>query len=520
MLSSLLLTAALAAPQSPLALAPQNRRGQTPQTPFAAPQGQNAGLLALSQRMPRLMFSPYYPGAPGVGAPQPQPTIANSTGPTLGNATPAVLPVPAGFGNNPGQQNQVTIEKKRWPAPGNSGLYELRITGLPSGFVERFLLQVPAGPTDVDVPLVVAYHAFGVSMFDITVNTTIPAETDSRGWYMLAPLGTADITFSSLTSQFHTELLIDLVCQNFNIDTSRIYGIGFSMGGGNALNYAARHVDPDKPMFAALVNHTGICSQRHSYEYDCLHDTIIDCPTQNAWEFWYGGPPDTFGFMYARSSVIDMNVLTTVIDPDTDFARNLLHVPINSWLATQDPLTELIEQNFRFVTWFATKGGSIILNPILNANHEWATLDVASSFLWLENQALSLPTSADTLADQDGKWFWFDLVQDAGGDFSRFSWAVDNFLNQLTIDTTANVSELQAHVVDAGLDTAQVFRLALGPTEDGTTDSIVLLDYPNAPSQVTRDGLVDTSWVHDPVEGTLTISELDWSATHDWVVNP
>ena len=37
------------------------------------------------------------------------------------------------------------------------------------------------------------------------------------------------------------------------------------MGGGAALSYAARHRDPERGAFAAVVNHTGTISLRNTY---------------------------------------------------------------------------------------------------------------------------------------------------------------------------------------------------------------------------------------------------------------
>ena len=119
-----------------------------------------------------------------------------------------------------------------------------------TGTDELFSLYVPSSPSGQARPLIVGFHGFGVSHLDFSYyNTDILAEAAARDWFVLAPiqinpvLNTGDISFGSAESQLNVEHVLNYVLDEWPIDLDRIYGIGFSMGGGNAVSYAARHRD-------------------------------------------------------------------------------------------------------------------------------------------------------------------------------------------------------------------------------------------------------------------------------------
>lgn len=411
---------------------------------------------------------------------------------------------------------------QRFPTNEMPGLWHLRITNTPSGWTERFLLLIPHHNTSTEIPLLVAFHRFGNTMWDIVVNSDLPRHTNARGWYLLAPMGASDISFSSMESQMNTELVLGLVCDLFNVDQQRIYGIGHSMGGGNALNYAARHVDPHAPMFAALVNHTGELSQLHSYNRDC-DPAVGSCQNQWLWEFWYGGPPSTHNFAYLRSSVIDIPYelgLPRVppVDSRTDFARNLVHTPIQTWFAQNDPLGELIVQNLAFADHMADLGADHTLVTIPTNSHDWNLLDYASVLDWMEQHTLQLPTSGRTLADQDGVWFYFDVVQDRSNEFSPFTWSIDTATNFLEIRDTENLEQLTVDGPLSGLDLAAGALLTLHvDAGDRTGDQVRISGVQGAPVSVLRDGVPYAGWSMSHANSMLTLTEPT-SGSHVWSI--
>ena len=174
------------------------------------------------------------------------------------------------------------------------GGFLVELQNSPTAFAEEFFVQLPPSPSKTTrSPLLVAFHKFGSTALDIPVNTDFEQECFNRNWFLVAPLGASPKSFSSISSQANTEVVIELMVDRFGayIDSNRIYGVGFSMGGGNVMNYAARHVDPSRPMFAAIINHTGPVSLRQNYIEQPKNQFILD--------IWYGGSPDQFPFKYA-----------------------------------------------------------------------------------------------------------------------------------------------------------------------------------------------------------------------------
>lgn len=408
---------------------------------------------------------------------------------------------------------------RRWPTPDSPGLWEIRLNALPTGWIERFLLQIPNPPPTGDVPLLVGFHRFGNTMYDITQNTGLAQEAQDRGWLLLAPLGAADINHASLPSQENTEIVLRTVCDYYPVDVTRIYGVGHSMGGGNCLNYAARHVDPREPMFAALINHTGTLSQRHSYEHDCF--TPAACGNQWLWEFWYGGTPTTNEFDFLRSSVIDIPYepffpTTPLVDPTTDLARNLTHIPMQTWMAQFDPLSELVLQNNAFAAHMTLRGADHVQVLVPFNNHAWSTLDFTAACDFLAQHTLTLPPSAETLADGNRRYFHFDVVQNSQDQFSPFQWAVDEVLNTCAILGTENIASIGIDTVSANLDTSPGATLTLTlDTSDGLGDVIRISNVTSMPATILRDALPSVSFSYDAVGHELTIQELD-GGPHVW----
>jgi len=163
--------------------------------------------------------------------------------------------------------------------------------------------------------MLVIFHRYGVSHWDGFLHTDFYAEGRKRGWHVVGMLGAAQVNFASPESQQNTRVVLDWMLANYNVDRARIYGVGFSMGGGSATSYAARHLDPAGSMFAALVDHTGSVSLQDTYDHErgpnwpfpqCALDVWFGDGTQGSAERWKP----------ARSSVVHRDPSTPAGDPD------------------------------------------------------------------------------------------------------------------------------------------------------------------------------------------------------------
>jgi pimeloyl-ACP methyl ester carboxylesterase len=381
-----------------------------------------------------------------------------------------------------------------------------------TGTLERVWVQEAA--SDQARPLLVVFHRFGVSELDAMVSTRLFEEARRRQWYVIAPRSWGGIHFSSLKSQIHTERALTWAQQNFNIDPARIYAVGFSMGGGAALNYAARHLDPSGPRFAAVAGLSSLADHQHAYANEIVE-------TQNAYDNIFGnGAPGSYDpWLMRRSSLFELDPLLQVL-PGTDLARNLSHVNLSLFRTTQD-VGYLAVQHDSFVTYLANlplvsaQHQSAVLNF---PGHSWDALDERGVCDWLRQFTLTTPTAANTLADEDGVYFHFEIAQDAPGAFSPFSWAVDAQANSLSLTATQNVQTITVQTAAAGLSSAATLQVTLAAA-DGLADEVVIENWPLAPLQVLRDGSPTSNWMHNPLSAELTLLETD-PAQHVWQIVP
>ncbi|MDZ4773364.1 MAG: hypothetical protein SGI72_09560 [Planctomycetota bacterium] len=406
--------------------------------------------------------------------------------------------------------------------PGYPGLLEFAVFNTGSGWEERFLLQTPIPAPTGPRPLVVAFHKYGSSHGDL-LNTGFIPEAIARGWYLVCPLGARQSHFGNFESQINTRVALNLVRQLCPIDPLRVYAVGFSMGGGSAANYAARHVDPKGVMFAAVCDHTGGVALGHTWwsEFD---DGDLDDNTPNfgdnlevpdVLESMYGGNPTTQPFEYQRCSSIDLDPFTGLIGTETDFARNLAHMPTLVWRAASDPTAFLVTQTDQFDAHIQTfnAGNQYQLAP--GTVHAWSTLDANYVCNWFSTRTLSLPTASRTIADEDGNWFYFFVEQDAGGAFTPFTWSVDAGLKKVTVSATKNLKRLKITPAGFGLVLSGAVTLELS-TADASGDRFQFLYVPNAPLSVTRDG-VPASGTWNATARTFEVVETN-AALHTWVL--
>lgn len=428
--------------------------------------------------------------------------------------SPRSVPAPtAGAdGIGPGDIRPGGTQGQRDPRFDRAGQKRLQLlfTNTGSGSVELATLQIENVPPNAPAPLLVAFHQFSTSHLDIFANTTFPEEAAARGWYLLAPLSGSQAHFSSLDSQINTEYAIDWVRDHFLVDDERIYGVGFSMGGGGVTNYAARHLDPSRAMFAAIANHTGVVSLAHSYEARPEGRPLFEAV--------FGGSPAQVPFAYQRSSVIDLDPINGLLLPGVDLARNLTHVPIYGIYASMDPLVHLVEQNAALDQHMQSLGAPYAQTVVDRDTHTWINMNETEACDFLAPHTLTLPTQASTLADHDGRYFHFEVVQEAPDAFTPFDWSVDTGGNRLDLAGTENLAELVVRTLDTGLDPSAPLEVAIG-TADGSGDVVILQGYAQAPLQVLRDGLGGASWSWDGGTSSLRLEELD-GAGHVWTVLP
>jgi hypothetical protein len=393
------------------------------------------------------------------------------------------------------------------PVPGFKGLFNIAVGNTGTPYVEVFALQVPdvqpVGPT----PMLVAFHKYGVSHADVIFNTNFVQEARTRGWYLLAPIGAIQNNYGCLTSQTNVSAAIAWTRSMVPIDPTRIYGVGFSMGGGACSSFAARHFDPSGPIFAAIIDHTGSVSLWHTYA-----NQGVDI--QRQLENLFGGSPASQHFAYQQCSVVDIDPLTNLVGAGTDMARNLAYV--ETWMADADPNVYLQDETQLFFNDIHPLNPADAMTVVHGNVHSWSTLDDTAACDWLAQHVLEEPLSGTTLADRDGEWRRFTVEQDAAGAFTPFSWLSDPVANRLSLWQTANLHRLSVDPARLGLKYTGSLKLNMS-SSDGTGDQVLWLHVHVPPSSVTRNGQPAIA-TYDPVAQTLLIDEPS-SAGAQWVIH-
>lgn len=406
-----------------------------------------------------------------------------------------------------------------------------------TGFQEFFLLGIPSPLLPGDHPLLVMFHGakasekscylHGSALFDGARN---------RGWFVLSPLGSHDENFGSQEAQINTAYVLDLVTSvlpNINIDGDRIYGAGFSMGGGWMMSYAAQHQALGRPRFAALVNNAGTASIAYTYWHSSAsqQQDLFEDPRM------FGGPPTTEAHKYSQASIFDMDPSMTVVDfnlvnPNTDMGRNLAETPIRHYLGTADPNPGLVLATETANAWLATVlGFSSTLIPVVGAMHNWNTIQTTDALDFLQGKTLQTPTTGQhrVLADREGNWSHFYVYQDAGGAFTPFRWEhipAGPGSAKLILDETKNLEQLVVSTQTLVINTANPLDVVMG-SADGSAERTLLTGYATQPGSVTRAGVqitiwtgAPTHWHWDPVGQTVVLVDANPDPNVTWTITP
>ena len=392
-----------------------------------------------------------------------------------------------------------------------------------TGAIELFSLLVPDSDPSVPRPLLTAFHGAGTSHGDIYFRAIdFFIEADQRDWFLIAPLqrnlnGPPDTSYASAASQLHVEAVIELVLDTYAIDRDRLYAAGFSMGGGNAMSYAARHRDRRSGAISAVVNHTGTLALANVYE----NAPVIQ---MDILEGIFGGPPAGPVFEWQRSSLLEMDAAGALLPQGRHMAVNLGSVPVQSWFNTSDIFDYLQNQSITIDSFIsALPGGSHELImvpggvPDCVEQHCWASLDIPAACQWLSTQSLNAsPSSGTVLVDRDSRWARFDVAQRQSGAFTGFEFSVDTSANLVRIEETENALQVSVRVQKLGLTLSQPLFLSTGNFE-AAGNEVVLRGFSSAPVSVSRNGAPlgatcggaanVNGWCYDAQAGSVTIRE-------------
>ncbi len=393
---------------------------------------------------------------------------------------------------------------------------------------EIFWYQIPLSynPLGADIPLVVAYHGFGQSAQSVHLNSTVDDEADARGWLYLSVTGIDDQLFGTAAVQENVRAAILWMIANFNVDEDKIYGVGFSLGGGVMANMASRFRDPEDIMFASVASVSGAYDNTASYN--------LGDPALQAWleqPFNYGGPPTTVPFSYRRTSALYFDPATYPPIPGTllgaeSMGTGLHTTPVYAVWDIFDG-TNGPKQNPQLNIYVESLGGTVDDHPIISGiqppgNHSWTVLDEVEMFDYFDGKSTDRwPSDVYSLVDRDTAVSFFHFNTEEVEEFGTIEAHANPGLGSLVIANVFNATDVIVDVTEAGLDGIWPLRVTV-TNPDIRGIPVVLGGFDLPPSYVLKvsDGTLFEGVETDPVAGTMrlpvpALTMIDVEIHHD-----
>lgn len=395
------------------------------------------------------------------------------------------------------------------------------VTG--TGFVEFIQYQLPTVYDDNlpgGHPLVIAYHGYAGSHQSTALQSTIHVECDNRGYLYMAPIGLDSHFFGPPVTMQHVRAAVDWMIDNFNVDTDRIYMVGFSMGAGVTANFAARHRDPDDLMIAAvgLVSGTYDWVQEYSLTTSGVH-FYMEHP------LCFQGPPATNLFNYQAASTLhfDPPTYTPATLPGTlldslSMGRNLSTFPVYMTWDTGDPLVQVPAANPELRDFFVDLGANVTVDIVSGTPlpHSWDVLDEVALFDFFDGKTANrLPSDVTVLTDVPTTASFITIEPRSAGAFTRVDAEGVVLSDQVLVENVGNASLVQVDVQRAGISGVWPVRATATSADiDGFT--LETTNFDDLPSYMLDEslGTLVKGVQSDPIADSLLV-DVDGFTTLD-----
>lgn len=396
-------------------------------------------------------------------------------------------------------------------------VYHCKLYRTGTGWNEEFILVTPS--INIKRPVLVFWHKFSTSVFDVK-NTTFIDEALAREWYLVAPLGAHQQHFGIDYAQENIRVLmchlgnwLNLAPNLADFDEQRIYGVGFSMGGGALTAYASRHLDPTEYPYAAIVNHTGTMS---------IAPLLATNPTLFNHPLMFGSPLKAARFRYIIASSIYLYPDQNTVNGQTNLIRNVPSLHMRTFTATGDSHDNVSQcavfdnhtQNILgypgFMSWTALGNG-----------HTWSTLDEAQTCDYLSTHTFTRPTGRTRiLADRDARYYDISVKLVNDGELCPFEFDVTGVpTNSLALQTSRKTRELEIHTNDMGLNPFGPITINLsGPVAPPAPITLKVHDIPVAAATATRTPPHPGSSFSLSPGGIMTIVDPDPGSNPTWTI--
>lgn len=390
----------------------------------------------------------------------------------------------------PSWSTDPTFEVLLWPP----------ISGHPTK-PESFLVQFPLFEkvAPADKALVIAFHPFGVSEKSPFSGSSLPFQCAQRGWVLLSPLGLSQANFANVESQLALDAVLALVRQFITFSKQRIYTVGFSMGGCNAVSWAMRHQDPSGLRAAGIIDHTGTMDLVENYNLGTPQlKTIM--------EGEFGGSPAAQAFNYDRVS--PFRLAGTTVDANQARVSNVRHLPFYLHFNNGDPTSSLLLQTQALRNYLVAHGATVQLSTVNSGPvHSWSTLPMQDALDWIGQFTLPpAPDAIETFADAAKNYLYTEVRELSPQKVARYHVALEPVANRFEVTATRDIQKLAFDLSAMGLDPTQTLRFDAS-SADASSDTLILVGYPQAPQSVKLFGFFPPlAWSYDAATDELSVT--------------
>lgn len=450
-----------------------------------------------------------FAGIPGKKKPARQATAATSMSTVVAASAQASVE-----GRSARQQKKSKLGKQPTGTLKAGGPYTLTQVDLPpaitgTGFMERIQIMTPFGydPFGPDLPLLLVGNGYGLSAWSFFNGMSdIPDEANNRGWLICAVTQLDDQSFGAWNKpQSNVSAALQHMVANYRVDDDRIYAIGWSMSGGSMASYAARHLDPGKPMIAAVAVNAGSVDLVDTYDNEV---PAVKAIMENAALFQGNPALPAFHYNYERTETIFTIPSTGALNTKYCQARNLKNIPVYHVYSTDDTIPYLPLQNQQFASYLTTLGANLTSQAFtgLPVKHSWDLLDAVAVLDWCQQFTVNrTPSQYELNADRSGAFYWSTLTQRTAGQFSRLAVSAVTGTNTLAITGAENLASIVVTPPNGMLNFASKLSLTAENTDAAPLNLTLTGAGLVSPTYVLNGTDVFDDWTYDGSGLTLTV---------------
>jgi len=323
----------------------------------------------------------------------------------------------------PGETNSWSLQNPRIQLGGyvqGTDISVVELTSSYDGTTQRAMIQKPIGySTSVATPLVLGLHGWGGRDYDAM--TWLAEACNNRGWLLACSDTRNDNQHTASKAVQHD--VMDLLnymlgSDEYNVDASRVYLIGSSMGGMMAATIAAKY--PDR--FAALAELKGPTSlDAWYYEIEAWRQAVIYTEM--------GTSPANAPFSYQRASAAAM-------------ARNLRNVPTLIIHGLNDVTVPYHHAEDLYTAMVASDATDVALYPFTGGHSDdhpnWNNDQIMGFFA--EHTLNANPLTVTVRTDEPKSYYWMNISHGVSDHWTQAS----AYLNPDTQTVTLEVFDERA----------------------------------------------------------------------------